>query len=157
MNDANFLATGLAPFEGNPEGVSFDPPVRDKRLADLAGIFLHRVVVFVDDVQIPLEKAEYIPPRPMTATDDFTPTATYRVRGRLPAHGRVLRWFYGLVIDPYPLVIQYPDGGSTTVAIEGQVWSGPIDLERALRQPSRVAQMRAQLAHGFGQVLPRGV
>ena len=29
--------------------------------------------------------------------------AIYRLRGRVPADARTLRWFYGLVIDPYPL------------------------------------------------------
>jgi hypothetical protein len=97
---------------------------RDRRLRELAPVFIDRVVLFVDRHEVRPDSAEYLPER-----------STYRLRGRLPAEARTLQWFYGLVIDPYPLLISYPDGPAKVLVVDGANWSGPIDLAGRFEAP----------------------
>ena len=55
-------------------------------------------------------------------------TAINRLRGRMPIGARSLRWYYGLVIDPYPLTIRRADGRLIVEEIQGDAWSRTIDL-----------------------------
>ena len=53
----------------------------------------------------------------------------------MPTDARTLRWFYGLVIDPYPLTIRRADGRAIVEEIQGNAWSGTIDLSGQFRTP----------------------
>jgi hypothetical protein len=46
----------------------------------------------------------------------------------MPIDAQTLRWYYGLVIDPYPLTIRRADGKIAVEEIAGDAWSGTIDL-----------------------------
>ena len=46
----------------------------------------------------------------MARGGDIIELGTHRLRGRLPVDAHTLRWYYGLVIDPYPLTIRRADG-----------------------------------------------
>ena len=61
--------------------------------------------------------------------------ATHRLRGRLPPDARTLRWYYGLVIDPYPLAVRRADGRVVIEEIAGDAWSGTIDLTGQFHAP----------------------
>lgn len=111
-NDPNWLKLRMEPFHGN---------------------FVDRVVLFVDGHEVRPETAEYLAPRSEEAL------ATYRLRGRMPASARTLRWYYGLVADPYPLTIHRADGRSVTETIQGEAWSGTIDLTGQFVPPWRAA------------------
>lgn len=127
-NDLEWLKLRLAPFaDGRTD------------LATLGDVFLDRVVLFVDGHEVRAASAEYLPPRP--AADDFPPRATYRLRGRMPSGARTLRWYYGLVLDPYPLTIRRVDGRSQTEWIVGDAWSRAVDLSGQFHAP-----LRTQLA-----------
>ena len=105
---------------------TFRPAVdRDARLAALGRVFIDRVVLFVDGHEVRAASAEYVPPPPAAAD---APRAIYRLRGRMPPEAHTLRWYYGLVIDPYPLTIRRADARSITEWIRGDAWSGPLDL-----------------------------
>jgi hypothetical protein len=61
--------------------------------------------------------------------------ATHRLRGRMPSGARTLRWYYGLVIDPYPLAVRRADGRVVIEEIAGDAWSGTIDLTGQFHAP----------------------
>lgn len=102
--------------------VSNDPGWLKLRMEPFHGNFVDRVVLWVDGHEVRPAGAEYIAPR----ADDGL--ATYRLRGRMPADARSLRWYYGLVGDPYPLTVKRADGRTVTETILGDAWSRPIDL-----------------------------
>src|SRR5687768_4183681 len=109
-NDPNWLLLRLESFAGGRVPAGVTPAIRDARLRELGGVFLDRIVLFVDGREIRPVSAEYEPPRPQLASDALPPLATFRLRGRMPANARTLRWLYGLVIDPYALTIHRADG-----------------------------------------------
>src|SRR2546427_9903277 len=82
------------------------------------GNFIDRIVLFVDGHEIRPSSVEYID----------GPVGTHRLRGRLPADARTLRWYYGLVIDPYPLTVRRADGRVLVEEIGGDAWSRTIDV-----------------------------
>jgi hypothetical protein len=111
-NDPNWLAARMAPFHGN---------------------FIDRIVLFVDGHEVRPTSVEFLPPR----TEDAL--ATYRLRGRMPTSARNLRWYYGLVADPYRLTIARADGRVQVEQIAGDAWSRPIDLSGQFVSPLRAA------------------
>jgi len=115
-NDPNWLRTRMEPFKGD---------------------FIDRVVLWVDGREVRPSSAELILPR----SEDGL--ATYRLRGKMPNDARSLRWYYGLVIDPYPLTINRADGRTITETIQGDAWSGTIDLSRQFVSPLRARTERA--------------
>jgi hypothetical protein len=117
--------------------VANDPAWLKLRLESIPGPFADRVVLWVDGREARPESVEFIPfdsPRlaPYRAAEGLS---TYRLRGRVPTDARTLRWFYGLVIDPYPLTIRRADGRAIVEEIQGNAWSGTIDLSGQFRTP----------------------
>jgi hypothetical protein len=114
-NDPNWLRTRMEPFRDN---------------------FVDRVVLWVDGREVRPASAEFLLPRSEDAL------ATFRLRGRMPHDARSLRWYYGLVIDPYPLTIRRADGRTIAETIQGDAWSGSIDLSGQFVSPLRAAVER---------------
>ncbi len=133
-NDPEWLLLRLEPFAGHVTPTYRDPQQRDRRLAELAPVFIDRIVLFVDGREVRPESAEYVPP------------GVYRLHGRMPAGARSLRWFYGIVIDPYPLDVESADGSKTRVWVAGEAWSGPIDLTGRFHARTRWQMTIAPLA-----------
>jgi len=106
--------------------VANDPSWLKLRLERFPGSFADRIVLWVDGHEVRPASVEFIP----------GPTvATHRLRGRLPTDARTLRWYYGLVIDPYPLAVRRADGRVVIEEIAGDAWSGTIDLTGQFRAP----------------------
>lgn len=156
-NDPTWLVMRLEPFAGPATTAPSDAAARDARLAALGDVFADRLVLFLDGEEIRARSVEYIPPRPQTPADVYPPLATYRLRGRLPRDPRTLRWFYGIVIDPYPLTIRRADGGTRTEWIGGPYWSAPIDLTGQFVQPSTWDVAKQYLTLGYTHILPKGL
>ena len=112
--------------------VSNDPSWLTLRMEPFHGNFIDRVVLWVDGREVPPESAELIPPHGENGL------ATYRLSGRMPADARSLRWYYGLVVDPYPLTIRRADKRILVEEIAGDAWSGSIDLTGQFASPLRV-------------------
>jgi hypothetical protein len=53
----------------------------------------------------------------------------------MPLAARTLRWYYGLVVDPYPLTVRRADGRVVVEEIAGDAWSREIDLRGQFRAP----------------------
>jgi hypothetical protein len=106
--------------------VANDPNWLKLRLENFPGPFPDRVVMWVDGREIRPESLEFIA---------GTPAAIHRMRGRMPRDARTLRWYYGLVIDPYPLTVRRADGKMTVEEVQGDAWSREIDLSGQFPAP----------------------
>jgi hypothetical protein len=156
-NDPNWLLLRLETFAQGQVPAGITPEARDTRLRALESVFVDRIVLFVDGHEIRPESAEYVPPRPQTATDALPPMATFRLRGRMPSDARALRWLYGLVMDPYPITLRRADGQTITEWINGTDWSGVLDLSGQFRQTTRLDVVREYLTLGYTHILPKGL
>jgi len=110
--------------------VANDPSWLALRLESFPGSFADRVVLWVDGHEIRPSSVEFIPfdsPR-LAQGRPAQGSSIYRLRGRMPADAHTLRWYYGLVIDPYPLTIHRADGRVLVEEIGGDAWSRTIDL-----------------------------
>jgi hypothetical protein len=103
--------------------VENDPNWLRLRLESFRGPFSDRVVLWVDGREVRPTSVEYLSP------------GLYRMRGRMPLDARTLRWYYGLVIDPYPMIVRRADGRVAVHEIAGDAWSETIDLSGQFRQP----------------------
>jgi hydrogenase/urease accessory protein HupE len=154
-NDADWLLLRLEAFTGVTGSGLFPAEIRDERLGALGAVFIDRIVLFVDGAEVRPESADYI--EPATASPSGAPPlASYRLHGRMPPGARMLRWYYGLVVDPYPLTVVRPDGSSLTEWIGGDAWSTAIDLRVPFRPPSPWSTARQYLELGFTHILPKG-
>lgn len=99
--------------------VSNDPLWLRDRMQSIPGPFADRVVLWVDGREIRAESVELI---------HGADADTHRLRGRMPMDAKTLRWFYGLVIDPYPMTIHRADGRIAVEEVMGGAWSDTIDL-----------------------------
>lgn len=126
-HDPNWLLLRLESFNHTVAPGALTPEARDARIAALAPVMVDRVVLWVDGREVRPESAEYIPV-----------AATYRLRGRMPLDARTLRWLYGSVGDPYPLIVRRADGRTLTEIVQGSNWSGTLDLSGQFK-PSRLA------------------
>jgi hypothetical protein len=156
-NDPNWLLLRLESFAGGGVPAGVTPAMRDARLRELGGVFLDRVVLFVDGREIRPVSAEYQAPRAQLASDALVPLATFHLRGRMPANARTLRWLYGLVIDPYPLTIRRADSRVMVEVIDGSNWSGVLDLSGQFRQRTWLDDARDHIGRRTAHVLPSGL
>jgi hypothetical protein len=108
--------------------VSNDPRWLMLRLQSVPGPFSDRVVLFVDGREVRATSVEYLPPPAGETATSPGALATYRLRGQMPLDAHTLRWYYGLVIDPYPLTVRRSDGRIVVEEVAGDAWSREIDL-----------------------------
>jgi hypothetical protein len=113
--------------------VANDPNWLKLRMEPFGTNFVDRVVLWVDGHEVRPRSAEFVAPRAEDAL------ATWRLRGRMPADARSLRWYYGLVADPYPLTIHRADGRTIAETVQGDAWSRAIDLSGQFIPPWRAA------------------
>ena len=105
--------------------VANDPAWLKLRQESIPGPFADRVVFWVDGREIRPESVEFI-------NGDV---AVNRLRGRVPLDAKTLRWYYGLVIDPYPLTVRRADGRLIVEEVQGDAWSRTIDLSGQFHAP----------------------
>lgn len=161
--------------------VANDPIWLALRLESVPGRFADRVVLWVDGHEIRPSSVEFIPPsarpervegarpEPVDSPLTLSPSkgerlahrpagglATHRLRGRMPADARTLRWYYGLVIDPYPLTVRRADGRMLVEEVGGDAWSRTIDLSGQF-QTSRASSTLAALALAAVLLIPLAI
>ena len=156
-NDPNWLLLRLEPFAGPAAPRTLTAAERDARLRQLAPVFMDRFVLFVDGREVRPQSAEYLTPRVQRPSDTLPPLATYRAHGRMPPGVQTLRWFYGIVIDPYPMTVRRADGLSITEWIGGQHWSRSIDLRGQFETPSPRTMFVQYFNLGYTHILPKGL
>jgi len=106
--------------------VANDPSWLKLRMERFHGNFIDRIVLFVDGHEIRPSSVDYI---------DGPVVGTHRLRGRMPLDAHTLRWYYGLVIDAYPLTIRRADGRVQVEEIGGDAWSRTIDVSGQFQAP----------------------
>ena len=116
--------------------VSNDPNWLKLRMERFGDDFVDRIVLWVDGREVRPTSAEYVMPRGEDAP------ATWRLRGRMPPSARTLRWYYGLVGDPYPLTVARADGRAISETVQGDAWSGTIDVSGQFVSPLRAGVER---------------
>jgi hypothetical protein len=154
-HDPSWLLLRMESFAGGSTSTT-DPIARDWRLQELAPQIIDRVVLFVDGHEIRPTTAEYTPPSDSVPPGEVA-LASYTLHGRLPQYARGLRWYYGMVVDPYPFSIQLVDGSSTTELVQGDAWSTLLRLGGPSGRPSLVTRLRDSIWLGYTHVLPRGI
>ena len=156
-HDPAWLLLRLEGFAGQPGAASTtDAAVRDARLRDWAGLMIDRVVLFVDGHEVRPTAVDYAPP-PTDAPPGQFALAAYTLHGQMPEGARTLRWYYGMVVDPYPFTLTLADGSETTEWVQGDAWSTSLPLGGPFTRPSWAARLRQYLALGFVHILPRGL
>jgi hypothetical protein len=83
--------------------------------------------------------------------------SVFRLRGRVSPSAANLRWFYGIVGDPYPLIVTRADGRASTEWIAGTAWSAPIDLTGQFVMPTTWQVFARYLGLGYTHILPKGM
>jgi hypothetical protein len=155
INNPDWLLLRLEPIAGLTSTGAVTPNQRDEQLTALAHVFAEQIVVFINGAQVPVV-AEYLAPDPVAADPGATPLATMRVRGVVPVEGRSFQWFYGIVIDPYPLTVRFADGQVVTQWVASDSWSETIDLSGTF-QVSAWQTALQYLGLGFTHIVPHGI
>ena len=106
--------------------VANDPNWLKLRLESFPGPFADRIVMWVDGREVRPASVEFMPGAP----------AVHRMRGRMPREARTLRWYYGLVGDPYPLTVRRADNKVIVEEVQGDAWSRAIDLSGQFQAPA---------------------
>ena len=97
-------------------------------MQSIPGPFADRIVLWVDGREIRPDSVELL----HGAAADV-----HRVTGHMPTDAKSLRWYYGLVGDPYPLTVHRADGRIIVEEIQGDAWSRPIDVSGQFHQEDR--------------------
>ena len=155
LNPPEWFLDRLAPLSGLPLSRDLEGAARDRRIAEMAGTFAEWVWLMFDGVRVEA-KPEYVPASPEPADPSKPPLATMRIRGSLPEGATEFSWAYGLVIDPYPMLITGGDGEVITHWIEGPFESDRFEIA-ALTPPSRWNVILTYLKLGFTHILPKGL
>ena len=121
--------------------VSNDPVWLHDRMQSIPGPFADRIVLWVDGREIRPAAVEYIAPPP-AAPGELPVLGIHHLRGTLPVDAKTLRWYYGLVIDPYPLTIHRADGRIVVEEVAAGAWSDVIDLSNQFRAPTPIDSRR---------------
>ncbi len=127
-----------------------------RRLRDWAPLMLDRVVLWVDGQEVRPASVEYAPPPAVVPAGQFA-LAAYTLHGQMPPGAGTLRWYYGLVVDPYPLTVTLADGSETTEWVQGDAWSTALPLGGPFASPSRWTRWRQYLTLGYTHILPKGL
>ncbi|MGE0815935.1 MAG: HupE/UreJ family protein [Vicinamibacterales bacterium] len=155
-HDPSWLLLRMETFAGGGQTPTTDAPARDGRLAALAPDALDRVVLWVDGAEVRPVSSEYEPPPATVPAGEFA-LASYTLRGRLPGGARTIRWYYGMVADPYPLTLTLADGSSTTEWIQGDAWSTSLPLGGPFVRRTVWSRLAEYLALGYTHILPKGL
>ena len=164
-HDPAWLLLRMESFAGGVPAEAPTPEARDARLAALAPDALDRVVLFVE-MTTPGGGAEshevrptasvYTPPPADVPPGQFA-LAAYTLSGRMPPDARRVRWYYGMVADPYPFTLTLADGSTRTEWVQGDAWSTSLPLGGPFVRPSLMTRVGEYLVLGYTHILPKGL
>jgi len=156
MNDPDWLLMRVEPFSGLELSGRLEPQQRNRRLVEMEPTFAEWVHLYFDGKRAEVE-ATYLPPTtegPM-APDD-TLLGTMRIDGRVPEGAATFSFAFGLIMDPYPLLIREGDDEVITYWNVGEFETDVFDLG-ALTPPTRWEVVRTYLHLGYTHILPKGL
>ena len=164
-HDPAWLLLRMESFAGGAPPEAASPAARDARLALLAPAALDRVVLFVETAdasgravrhEVRPTVSEYSPPPAVVPGGQFA-LAAYTLRGQLPPTAWSLRWYYGMVADPYPFTITLADGSTRTEWVQGDAWSTSLPLGGPFATPTLSTRLGEYLLLGYTHILPKGL
>jgi HupE / UreJ protein len=110
----------------------------------------------VDGAEIRPTSSTYAAPPASVPAGEYA-LASFTLRGQLPAAARTVRWYYGLVADPYPLTVSLADGSTTTEWIRGDAWSTTLPLGGPFLRRTVWSRVGEYFVLGVTHILPKGV
>ena len=164
-HDPAWLLLRMESFAGGIPGEAGTPDARDRRLAALAPDALDRVVLFVETTdaagaavshEVRPTSSHYASPPADVPTGQFA-LAAYMLTGRMPPEARRVRWYYGMVADPYPFTITLADGSTHTEWVQGDAWSTALPLGGPFATRTLRSRLAEYLALGYTHILPKGL
>ncbi len=156
MNDPGWLLMRVEPFSGLELSGRLDPPARDRRLAEMEPTFAEWVHLYFDGERAPTA-ATYLPPaEDGPVAPDGTRLGVMRLDGRVPPEAETFSFAYGLIMDPYPLLIRDRGDEVITYWNVGEYRTEPMRLGE-LTPPTRRQVMGTYLALGFTHIVPKGL
>ena len=156
MNDPGWLLMRVEPFSGLGLSGRLDPPARDRRLAEMEPTFADWVHLYFDGERA-ATSASYLPPAEDGPTaPDGTALGVMRLDGRVPSGAEAFSFAYGLIMDPYPLLIR--DGSDEVITYwnVGEYETEPMLLGE-LTPPTRWQVVGTYLQLGFTHIVPKGI
>ena len=155
-HDPSWLLLRMESFAGGGSTNTTDAAARDARLGVLAPQVIDRVVLFIDGHEVRPVAVDYAPPPAEVPAGAFA-LASYTLHGQMPPSARALRWYYGLVADPYPFTVTLPDGSELTEWVQGDAWSTSLALGAPFARPTVWTRLREYLVLGYTHILPKGL
>lgn len=164
-HDPAWLLLRMESFAGGEPADTPSAEARDARLAALAPNALDRVVLFVEMAdpsgatashEVRPTMSAYTPPPADVPAGQFA-LAAYTLGGQMPPGARRVRWYYGMVADPYPFTITLADGSTRTEWVQGDAWSTSLPLGGPFVRPPRLARLGEYVVLGYTHILPKGL
>jgi len=152
--DPDALLTKLEIAGNAPLSRNLDRTTRDRRIRELASVFLDRIVVAFDGTQ---DRAS-IDYRPVSAFSDAAAApSVVRLTGRVPSGAREVTFAYGLAIGSFALNVRFGDGPVQTFWLEGPRTSPAISLVAPPPPPTTGDVLWQYFGLGFTHILPNGL
>ena len=156
MNDPGWLLMRVEPFSGLDLSGRLDPPARDRRLVEMEPTFAEWVHLYFDGERA-ATSATYLPPTEDGSTaPDGTALGVMRLDGRVPPGAETFSFAYGLIMDPYSLLIRDRSDEVITYWNVGEYETEPMLLGE-LTPPTRWQVVGTYLQLGFTHIVPRGL
>ena len=156
MNDPGWLLMRVEPFSGLDLSGRLDPPARDRRLVEMEPTFAEWVHLYFDGERA-ATSATYLPPTEDGPTaPDGTALGVMRLDGRVPPGAETFSFAYGLIMDPYPLLIRDRSDEVITYWNVGEYETEPMLLGE-LTPPTRWQVVGTYLQLGFTHIVPKGL
>ncbi|MEE2635973.1 MAG: HupE/UreJ family protein [Acidobacteriota bacterium] len=156
MNDPGWLLMRVEPFSGLGLSGRLDPPARDRRLTEMEATFAEWVHLYFDGTRADVKVAYRSPSAEGPAAADGTSLGVMRLVGQVPEGASTFSFAYGLIMDPYPLLIRDRGDDVITYWNVGEFETEPFRLGD-LTPPTRLQVIRTYLQLGFTHIVPKGL
>jgi hydrogenase/urease accessory protein HupE len=148
------LVSKLEAFGGRPVSRDLSKAGRDRRIRELADVFLEQTEIRFDGRSV-RPRFEYVP---ASAFNDLAQAPSrVRLSGPLPAGAGEFDFRYGLALGTYALNARIGDGPLQTQWIVGGGRSEPFSLSSPPPASGRVEVARQYLTLGFTHIVPHGL
>ena len=128
LNDPDWLLMRVEPFSGLPLSGRLEPAQRDRRLVNMEATFADWVYLYFDGHRANVVPTYIAPTRDGPRAPDNTQLGTMRLQGTVPPGARNFSFAYGLIMDPYPLVLRPDNREPITYWNVGEYETDPFAL-----------------------------
>jgi hydrogenase/urease accessory protein HupE len=152
--DPDTLLSKLEAFGGRSVSAGLPRSERDRRIRDLADVFLAETGVRFDGESV-RPRFEYVP---ASAFSDLAQSPSLvRLTGEIPAGAGHFSFRYGLALGTYALNVRIDDGAVETHWIIGGATSDPVSPTAPAAPLTRAGVARQYLTLGFTHIVPHGL